>query len=68
MMGSSGRQRVQNDVLKSLELQLPPLEIQRKIGKILSQIDKKIKLNNKINNNIYLYQNIYCLLFYRLLP
>ena len=51
MIGSSGRQRVQNDVLKSLELQLPPLEIQRNIGKILSQIDKKIKLNNKINNN-----------------
>lgn len=51
MIGSSGRQRVQNDVLKSLELQLPPLEIQQKIGKILSQIDKKIELNNKINNN-----------------
>ena len=52
MIGSSGRQRVQNDVLKSLELQLPPLNIQQKIGKILSQIDDKIELNNRINNKI----------------
>ena len=32
MIGSSGRQRVQIDVLKSLELKLPSLSIQQKIG------------------------------------
>ncbi|MBR5303949.1 MAG: restriction endonuclease subunit S [Candidatus Gastranaerophilales bacterium] len=31
---------------------LPPLEIQRKIAKVLSAIDDKIELNNSINNNL----------------
>lgn len=51
MTGTSGRQRVQIDVLKSLEIKLPPLEIQKKIGKILSLFDKKIENNKKINKN-----------------
>ena len=58
MIGSSGRQRVQNDVNKSLELQLPPLKTQKKIGKILSQLDEKIKLNIKINNKFSLFNHI----------
>lgn len=52
MVGSSGRQRVQIDVLKNLELKLPSLIIQKKIGKILANIDKKIALNQKINDNL----------------
>ena len=52
MVGSSGRQRVQADVLADLELELPPLETQEKIARILSSLDDKIELNNKINQNL----------------
>lgn len=52
MVGSSGRQRVQTDVVKNLEIDVPPLVEQRKIGSFLKSIDDKIALNNKINNNL----------------
>ena len=52
MVGSSGRQRVQLDVLKELEVQLPPYDIQCRIGNILRCIDDKIELNRKINKNL----------------
>ncbi len=52
MVGSSGRQRVQTDVLQNLEYEFPGLEEQRKIGTILRAIDDKIELNNKINDNL----------------
>ena len=35
------------------ELEVPKLEIQNKIVKIVESIDKKIKLNSEINNNLY---------------
>ena len=53
MTGTSGRQRVQLDVLKNTEMLLHSYEEQKKIGKILSSLDEKIELNNKINNNLY---------------
>ena len=34
------------------ELKCPPLEIQKKIGKLLSSIDSKIEENERINNNL----------------
>ena len=49
MVGSSGRQRVQTDVLQNLEISLPTLETQRKIGGLLKSIDDKIALNTAIN-------------------
>lgn len=52
MVGSSGRQRVQTDVVKNLEIDVPPLVEQRKIGSFLKSIDDKIALNDKINNNL----------------
>lgn len=52
MVGSSGRQRVQTDVVVNLDIELPPIEEQRKIGGLLKAIDDKIELNNKINNNL----------------
>lgn len=52
MVGSSGRQRVQTDVLKNLEICVPDLETQDKIGLILKSIDDKIALNTKINENL----------------
>ena len=52
MVGSSGRQRVQTDVIANLTIKLPPLPIQQKIAAILSSLDDKIELNNKINENL----------------
>jgi len=52
MVGSSGRQRVQTDVVANLSITLPPLATQQKIAAILSSLDDKIKLNNKINDNL----------------
>lgn len=52
MVGSSGRQRVQQGVLDELELTVPPLEEQQKIGAMLAMLDQKIALNNKINDNL----------------
>ena len=52
MVGSSGRQRVQVDVVADLNVKVPAIEEQRKIGGILKALDDKIELNNKINNNL----------------
>ena len=52
MVGSSGRQRVQTDVVKNLEIDVPPLVEQEKIGSFLKLFDDKIALNDKINNNL----------------
>ena len=52
MVGSSGRQRVQTDVVKNIIVKVPSLECQKKIGSLLCSIDDKIALNNKINNNL----------------
>ena len=54
MVGSSGRQRVQTDVVKNLEIDVPPLVEQERIGSFLRLIDDKIALNDKINNNLEL--------------
>lgn len=52
MVGSSGRQRVQIEVVKNIKLFIPPLNEQKKIGTFLKLIDDKIILNNKINDNL----------------
>ncbi len=52
MVGSSGRQRVQTDVLKNLEICVPDLGTQNRIGSLLKTIDDKIALNTKINENL----------------
>lgn len=39
--------------IMNFEIDVPSVEIQNKIVKILENIDKKIKLNNEINNNLY---------------
>ena len=52
MVGSSGRQRVQQGVLDELELSVPPLDEQREIGAFLAAIDQKIAINNTINDNL----------------
>lgn len=40
------------DSLKNFKISLPPLQTQQKIAKILSCLDEKIELNNKINANL----------------
>ncbi len=52
MVGSSGRQRVQTNVLENLEIDLPPLSTQKKIARVLGALDDKIELNNQINHNL----------------
>jgi type I restriction enzyme S subunit len=52
MVGSSGRQRVQQDVLENYEVYLPPLSEQSIIADFLSEIDDKIELNRRINDNL----------------
>ena len=52
MVGSSGRQRVQTDVVKNLEIEVPPLVEQEKIGSFLKSFDDKIALNDRINKNL----------------
>ena len=52
MVGSSGRQRVQQSVLEELELSVPDLDEQRRIGAFLAGLDEKIALNNRINDNL----------------
>ena len=52
MVGSSGRQRVQQGVLEELNLFVPPLAEQKKIGAFLATLDQKIALNDKINDNL----------------
>ena len=52
MVGSSGRQRVQQSVLEELELSVPYLDEQRRIGSFLAGLDEKIALNNRINDNL----------------
>lgn len=63
MVGSSGRQRVQQNVLETLELPLPPYDEQKKIAAILSALDEKIAINREINDNLQqqlfsLYENM----------
>ena len=52
MVGSSGRQRVQTDVIQNLEIPFPSLPEQEKIASVLMTLDDKIALNNAINNNL----------------
>lgn len=39
--------------IANVGIELPSLKMQKKISKILLSLDKKIELNNKINNNLF---------------
>ncbi len=43
---------IKSSELKKVEIDLPDMEIQKKVGEILSKIDDKIYANNEINKNL----------------
>ena len=56
-------QEISGSVMKNIEIDLPSINIQKKIAGILDCIDKKIELNNQINDNLqeqlrYIFNNI----------
>lgn len=52
MVGSSGRQRVQTDVVQNLEIMVPEYEDQKRISGILKSLDDKIAANTEVNKNL----------------
>ena len=52
MVGSSGRQRVQTDVVKGLKVKVPELREQQAIASVLKVLDDKIATNIRINDNL----------------
>ena len=52
MQGSTGRQRVMADSLRSFEFSLPPIKEQRRIAHILGTLDDKIELNRQMNETL----------------
>ena len=52
MIGTSGRQRAQVDVLENMKMRLPSLAYQRDVANILSNLDDKIEVNRRINDNL----------------
>jgi len=52
MIGTSGRQRIQNEMLAQMRFELPTLVTQQKIGNILGAIDEKIELNMRMNETL----------------
>lgn len=43
---------ITRDTFENIEVDIPDLDVQDKIASILSDLDGKIELNNKINNNL----------------
>ncbi len=52
MTGSSGRQRVQTDVVKQIEFLIPTLSEQKAIASVLSSLDDKIDLLHRQNKTL----------------
>ena len=49
----STQPKLNQENMNKILIKIPKYEIQKKISKILSNIDNKIKINNEINNNLY---------------
>ena len=52
MVGSSGRQRVQTNVVQNLEIMVPDYEEQKRISGLLKSLDDKIAANTEVNKNL----------------
>lgn len=46
-------QNLKTDIVRDFKIKIPSLDVQNKIIKILSALDEKIELNNKINENLH---------------
>ena len=54
LSGQSAQPGLSVKVLAQQEIDVPPLEQQKKVSSILALIEDKIELNNKINKNLHL--------------
>ncbi len=52
MEGTSGRKRVNENTLKNFEFNFPNLSTQKSIAKVLSDLDAKIEVNHRINDEL----------------
>ena len=52
LSNGGAQQNLNSQVIRDFPLLLPPLTTQRQIAKILSSLDDKIELNNRINKNL----------------
>ena len=52
MTGTSGRQRVPTEAVKTYAFLLPPLEEQQRIAHVLGTFDDKIELNRRMNETL----------------
>jgi len=52
LANGGAQQNLNAQIVKNFEIDLPPLETQRKIAEILSALDDKIELNRRINENL----------------
>lgn len=50
--GSASQANISTKTLNETIINLPPLDVQKKIAGVLGALDDKIELNNKINNNL----------------
>lgn len=49
----SGQPSIRKTDIENMDIDIKNINYQKKVSKILSKIDEKIALNNKINNNLY---------------
>lgn len=49
---SQSHKRIDSDLLFSIDAELPPMKVQKTIGKFLNDLDSKIALNREINRNL----------------
>lgn len=49
----SGQPSIRKTDIEGMNIELPSLDVQKRVSKLLSILDDKILLNNEINNNLY---------------
>lgn len=57
LVSGSAMPKFNKTELRNMEVSLPNRNYQDKAAELLSKLDKKIELNNKINNNLYEFTN-----------